>query len=403
MAERVYLDNAATAPLDPRVALAMRPYLDPVFGNPSSLHWAGREARAGLVAARSQVARLLRAQPEEIVFTGSGTEADNLALVGVIEALGQHENHLITSSIEHPAVLETCRYLERRGVEVTYLPVSGEGLIDPADLARALRPTTRLVSIMAANNVVGTLQPIHELGRIARERGVLFHTDAVQAAGKIPLDVGAQGIDLLSLSAHKLHGPKGVGALFVRQGVPIGPLIHGGGQERGLRSSTENMAGIVGLGCAAEIAREEMSSEAARLVNLRDQIIEGVTAETPCTYLIGHRYRRLPGHICLGFSGLEGEAIKLLLALDEAGIAVSSGSACSAHHVGQSSYILEAMGLDAIRARGSLRVTLGRFNTETDVASFLRALPEAVRTLRPTSSYASPSPQRGAGNEPDRR
>jgi cysteine desulfurase len=395
MAGLVYLDNAATTPLDPRVVLAMQPYFDAVFGNPSSLHWAGREAHEGLAAARRQVAGLLRAQPEEIIFTGSGTEADNLALVGVIEALGQRENHLITSSIEHPAILETSRYLERRGVEVTYLPVDGDGLVDPAELARALRPSTRLVSIMAANNVVGTLQPVHELGHIAHEYGVLFHTDAVQAAGKIPLDVRVQHIDLLSLSAHKLHGPKGVGALYVRAGVSLAPLIHGGGQERGLRSATENVAGIVGLGCAADIAREEMSAEAARLVNFRDQIIEAVTRDVQGAYLIGHRYRRLPGHICMGFGGLEGEAIKLLLALDEAGIAASTGSACSAHHSGQPSYILEAMGFDSFRARGSLRVTLGRFTTQAEVESFLRVLPEAVQTLRPISTYSLQAAQKG--------
>ena len=258
-ARRIYLDNSATTPLDPRVVQAMLPYLDAVFGNPSSLHREGREAREGLDRARAQVAALLNADPGEIFFTASGTESDNLALTGIIEAIGGHENHVITSSIEHPAVLETCRSLERRGVEVTYLPSDSEGLIDPDELAGAFRPTTRLVSIMTANNVVGTVQPINELARIARDHGVPFHTDAVQAAGKIPINVRTQPIDLLSLAAHKIHGPKGVGALFVRAGIQIAPIIHGGGQERGLRSATENMAGLAGLGCAAEIARAEMS------------------------------------------------------------------------------------------------------------------------------------------------
>jgi cysteine desulfurase len=387
MAGRVYFDNAASTPLDPRVAEAMQPHLAGAFGNPSSLHCEGREARESVAFARRQVAGLLHAEPGEILFTGSGTESDNMALLGVIEALGRERNHVVTSAIEHPAILETCRFLERHRVEVTFLPVNGDGLVDPDDLIKAMRPTTRLVSVMAANNVVGTVQPIQELGTIAREHGVPFHTDAVQAAGKIPLDVRTQPIDLLSLSPHKLHGPKGVGALYLREGIPLAPLVHGGGQERGLRSATENVAGIAGLGRAAEIAAAGMADEAVRLVKLRDHLIESVTALIPNTYLIGHRYRRLPGHVCFGFSGLEGEAIKLLLALDSAGVAVSSGSACSAQHASEPSHVLQAMGYDPLRARGSLRVTLGRFNTEADVDRFLQALPEAIRTLRPVTSY----------------
>ncbi len=343
----------------------------------------GRQAHEALDRARHQVADLLHAAPGEIIFTASGTESDNLALVGVAETFDLRDCHIITSAIEHPAVLETCRYLARRGVDITYVPVSEDGLVRPDALREALRPNTRMVSIMAANNVVGTVQPITELGRIAREHGALFHTDAVQAVGKLPLDVQTQPIDLLSLSAHKLHGPQGVGALYVREGVKIAPLVHGGGQEHGLRSATENIAGVVGLGQAAEIACREMADESARLVNLRDHIIETVTTAIPNAYLIGHRYRRLPGHVCLGLAGQEGEAIKLLLALDEAGIAVSTGSACSAHHAAEPSYILLAMGFDPIRARGSLRVTLGRFNTEVEVDRFLQILPEAVASLRP--------------------
>lgn len=386
MNDRIYFDNSATTPLDPRVAQAMQPFLDGAFGNPSSLHWAGREARAAVESARQQIAGLFNAQPKEVVFTASGTEADNMALIGVIEACGQRKAHLITSAIEHPAILETCRYLERRDIDVTYLPVDGDGLIDPRDLVNALRPTTWLVSIMAANNVVGTLQPINELSRITHEHGALFHTDAVQAVGKIPLSMQTQPIDLLSLSAHKLHGPKGVGALIVRENTPIAPMLHGGGQERGLRSATENVAGIVGLGKAAAIARQEMSAEAAHLVRLRDRLIDTIQAILPNAYLIGHRYRRLPGHICLGLAGQEGEAIKVLLALDEAGIAISTGSACSAHHGSEPSYILRAMGFDVIRARGSLRITLGRFNTEAEVERFLEVLPAVAAELRPITT-----------------
>jgi cysteine desulfurase len=386
MTMRIYFDNSATTPLDPRVVEAMLPFLSDIFGNPSSLHWAGRQARQVVDQARQQVARLLNASPAEIIFTGSGTEADNLALTGVIEALGEAHPHLITSAIEHPAILEVCHYLEQRGVDITYLPVNGEGLVEPQALAQALRPTTRLVSIMTANNVVGTVQPILELGRIARAQGALFHTDAVQAVGKISLDMQSFPIDLLSLSAHKLHGPKGIGALYVRAGTPLKPVIHGGGQERGLRSATENVAGIVGLGQAAEIAQAEIASEASRLVGLRDRLIDGVTTTIPNAYLIGHRYRRLPGHLCLGLAGQEGEAIRLLLALDEAGIAISTGSACSASHASEPSYILQAMGFDPIRARGSLRITLGRFNTEAEIDHFLDIFPRIVADLRPITT-----------------
>ncbi len=369
MSQRIYFDNSATTQLDPRVREAMLPFLENIFGNPSSMHRVGLEARQAVELARQQLAVLLGASTEEIVFTGSGTEASNLALVGVTQ--GGADCHIITSSIEHPAVLMTCRALERFGVRVTRLPVDADGIVDPASLTAALRPTTRLVSVMAANNVVGTLQPIAELANITRKHGALFHCDAVQAVGKIPLDLATLPVDLLSLSAHKFHGPKGVGALYVRQGVKLEPLIHGGGQEKGLRSATENVAGIVGLGAAAAIAMEEMAAEAAKMVCLRDRLLDRLMERIPEAYLIGHRYRRLPGHICLGLAGREGEAIKLLLALDDAGIAVSTGSACSANHASEPSYILSAMGFDPLRARGSLRITLGRFNTEEEVDQFV--------------------------------
>jgi cysteine desulfurase len=388
MERRIYFDNAATAPLDPRVGEAMQPFLRDHCGNPSSLHREGCMAREAIETARKQVAQLVGAEPSEIVFTGSGTEADNLAILGLLPIERLPECHLITSAIEHPAMLECCKYLERHGLPITYLPVDQEGKVNPIDLERSLRRETRLVSVMAANNVTGTLQPIAELARIASEHGVLFHTDAVQAAGKIPLNVRRTPIDMLSLSAHKLHGPKGVGALFVRQGLKPAPLLHGGGQEGGLRSGTENVAGIVGFGRAAELALAEMTDDAARLVRIRDFLIESIAKSFDNAYLVGARYCRLPGHICLGFAGQEGEAIKLLLDLDEQGIAVSSGSACSSHHAGQPSHVLQAMGFDATRARGSLRITLGRFNTQAEAERLLEVLPQTVGKMRSITSLS---------------
>lgn len=378
----IYFDNAATTPLDPRVGEAMAPWLGDEYGNPSSLHAPGRRAHATIDKAREQVAALIGARPQEIVFTGSGTESDNLALAGVIAAQCDAPGHLVTSAIEHPAILETARALQRRGVALTIVPVDAVGRVDPDDVWRALRPETQLVSIMAANNVIGTLQPVEEIARITRDGGVLFHTDAVQAAGAVRFDVAASAIDLLSLSGHKLHGPKGVGALYVRQGVTLAPLIHGGGQERGLRSATENVAGIVGLGRAAELAAVHLSSEIAALSALRDRLIAGILDACRNAYLIGDPVRRLAGHVCIGFSGQEGEAIRLLLALDEAGVAVSTGSACSASHTAEPSYVLQALGFDAFRARSALRLTLGRQNTAEEVERVLAVLPGLVGSLR---------------------
>jgi cysteine desulfurase len=384
-AREIYLDNAATTPLDPRVAERMEPFLSSVFGNPSSLHAAGQRARRAVEEARGQVAALLGAAPGEIVFTASGTESDNLALVGAYEAQTERR-HIVASAIEHPAVLETLRHLERRGARVTLVAPRPDGIVSPDDVAASLRPDTLLVSVMAANNVVGTLQPVAEIGRLCRERGVLFHCDAVQAAATISFDAARLAVDLLSLSAHKLYGPKGVGALFVASGVRLAPIVHGGGQERGLRSATENVAGIAGLGAAAAILRAEGAADAARLVRLRERLLEGLALSVPNARLLGHRLRRLPGHLCLGLEGQEGETIKLLLALDEAGIAVSAGSACSARHASEPSHVLVAMGLDPIRARGSVRVSLGRFNTEDDVDRFLSVFPAVVGRMRPVMS-----------------
>jgi cysteine desulfurase len=382
----IYFDNAATTPLDQRVREAMQPFLNGIFGNPSSLHRQGRLAREAVEKARGQVAALLHAAPDEIIFTASGTEADNLALAGLVNAGDHGPVHIVTSRMEHSAVMATCAALERRGVSITRLSASPEGLINPADLAAAITPATRLVSIMAASNIVGTLQPISELGRIARAAGVVFHTDAVQAGGKFPLDMSSLPVDMLSLSAHKLNGPKGVGALCVRKGTNLAPIVHGGGQERGLRAATENVAGIVGFGCAAEVARLSMAEETVKLVGMQDRLIEGVCSGQLPAYLIGHRYKRLPGHICLGLAGMEGEALRLLLELDAHGIAVSSGSACSSSHMDAPSETLLAMGFDPVRARGSLRITLGRFNTMDEVERFLEVFTRTVMKLRPISS-----------------
>jgi len=387
MSGRIYFDHSATTPLDPRVLNAMLPFLDGSFGNPSSQHSEGRAARKAVEEARAQVASLLGAAPSEIVFMASGTESDNLALVGTIRTR-KSPGHIVTSAFEHPAVLETCRFLEQSGAQVTYLPVNRAGLVDPQNLRAALRPNTCLVSIMAANNIVGTLQPVHELAQIAHQHGALFHTDAVQAAGKVPLDVALFPVDLISLSAHKLHGPKGIGALYVRAGTALSSLVFGGGQERGLRSATENVAGIVGFGVAAEIAREEMTRETARLLQLRARIVEGLR-DIPQAYLIGHPVERLPGHLCVGFAGQENAVGKLLHSLDEAGVAVSAGSACSSHHVSAPSSVLLAMGFDEERARGLLRVTLGRFNTSAEVERFLKILRQAFASLETVSHRQS--------------
>lgn len=391
MAERIYFDNSATTPLDRRVRAAMAPYADGEFGNPSSLYAEGRAARAAVEAARGHVAALVGAGRGGVIFTGGGTEANNLALQGVMRLTAGAAGHVVVSAIEHPAILEPVRWLARQGVQVSVVGVDPEGLVNPEDVAGAIRPDTQLVSIMAANNVIGTLQPVREIGAICRARGVLFHTDAVQAAGKVPLDLQRDNIDLLSLSGHKLHGPKGVGALVVRAGLNLEPLLLGGGQERGLRSGTENVAGIVGLGAAARLALAEGGDVIARLVQLRERLIAGVLRAMPEAYLIGDRYRRLPGHACLGLAGLEGESIKVMLALDEAGIAVSTGSACSTHQAAEPSYVLRAMGFDAFRARGALRITLGRQNTEAEVERFLDILPGVVAALRPIASRLVPS------------
>ena len=380
MSSRIYFDHSATTPLDPRVLETMAAFLGGAFGNPSSLHYEGRVARAAVDHARAQFAELIGADPEEIIFTASGTEADNLALIGAVRASGK-PGQVVTSAIEHAAILETCKFLASGGTKITHLPVDPDGVVRTESLLRALQSNVTIVSIMTANNVVGTLQPVEELAHLTKLHGVLFHTDAVQAGGKVPLDVNELNVDLLSLSAHKLHGPKGIGALYVRKGVKLFPIVFGGGQERGLRSATENVAGIVGFGAAAEIARKELAEEASRLAGLRGHIVGELQRLFPEAYFFGHATQRLPGHLSFGFHGQEREVGKLLAALDQAGVAVSAGSACSAHHAGEPSGVLLAMGYDAEHSRGLIRVSLGRFNTQEEVERFLAVLKTEVAGL----------------------
>ena len=380
MNSRIYFDHSATTPLDPRVLDAMGPFLGGAFGNPSSLHHEGRVARCAVDKARAQVAALIGAEPEEIVFTASGTESDNLALMGAVRASGK-PGHIVTSAIEHAAILETCKFLASSGTRITHLPVDSDGVVRPESLLRALQSNVTLVSIMAANNVVGTVQPVEELAHLTKLHGVLFHTDAVQAGGKIPLDVNKLNVDLLSLSAHKLHGPKGIGALYVRRGVKLTPIVFGGGQERGLRSATENVAGIVGFGASCEIAAQELAGEASRLTGLREYTCRELREFFPNANFFGHKTLRLPGHLSFGFRGQEREVGRLLAALDRAGVAVSAGSACSAHHAGEPSGVLLAMGYDAEGARGLIRLSLGRFNTREEADVFLQRLKEAISAL----------------------
>jgi cysteine desulfurase len=394
----IYFDHAATTPTRPEVVEAMLPYYQEKWGNPSSLHSSGREAAAGVDAAREQVALLLGALPEEIVFTGSGTEADNQALTGIGIAYERKGDHIVTSGIEHHAVLHTAEFLQKRGLKVTYLPVDSTGLVDPEDVGAAITDRTILVSIMHANNEIGTIQPIKAIGAICREREVLFHTDAVQTVGHLPIDVRGMNVDLLSLSAHKLYGPKGVGALFVRKGVRVAPLIHGGGHERGRRSSTENVAGIVGLGEACRLAGQEMEWEMGHNTGLRDRLIEGVLARVPDSMLTGHPRQRLPNNASFCARYVEGESI--LLSLDFEGISASSGSACTSGSL-EASHVLLAIGLPHDVAHGSLRLSVGRGNTGEEVDRFLGVFPRIVERLRAMSPISAGRPASDFAGNPD--
>jgi len=380
--KRIYLDYAATTPVHPEVVKAMLPYFSDAFGNPSSIHSCGQEAKGAVEEARAKIANLIGARSEEIVFTSGGTEADNFALKGVAFANESKGNHIITSPIEHHAVTETCKFLEKEGFSVTYLPVDEYGLVDPDDVRRAITDKTILISVMLANNEVGTIEPIAEIGRIAREAGIYFHTDAVQAVGHIPADVNELGVDLLSMSAHKLCGPKGIGALYIRKGTRLVSFMHGGEQERKRRASTENVPGIVGFGRAAELAQQEMSEEAERLTYLRDKLAKGLLERIEHTRLNGHPLKRLPGNVNISVNFVEGES--MCLNLDLEGICVSTGSACSSSSL-EPSHVLLAMGLPPEQAHGSLRFSLGKWTTDEEIERVLEVFPRIVAKLRAMS------------------
>ncbi|MGE5473640.1 MAG: cysteine desulfurase NifS [Ignavibacteriales bacterium] len=378
----IYMDHSATTPVKKEVLDEMLPYFSEKFGNPSSIYSIGRESKKAIEEAREKTAKSLGANPSEIYFTSGGSESDNWAIKGVAYANKSKGNHIITSCIEHHAVLNTCKFLENDGFEVTYLPVDSEGLISIEDLKRAIKPETILVSIMFANNEIGTIQPIKEIGEITREKGIYFHTDAVQAIGNVRIDVQDMKIDLLSLSAHKFYGPKGIGALYIKKNVKISSFIQGGGQERGRRASTENVAGIVGLGKAIEIASNNVENYNAKLLKLRKMLIDGIIGTVPFVRINGHPEKRLPGNANFSFQFIEGES--LLLMLDMKGIAGSSGSACSSGSL-DPSHVLLGIGLTHEIAHGSLRLTLGECNTEEDINYVLQTIPPIVERLREMS------------------
>src|SRR5918911_4468677 len=385
MTHPVYLDNAATTPVDPQVLEAMLPHLGGRRGNPSSLHASGSAAREVVEGAREPVAALINASPEEIVFTGGGTESDNLAILGLARAASEEKRHAVVSRVEHAAVRESARRLESEGFQVTWLGVDADGLVDPAEFASALRPETALAAVVWANNEVGTVEPIEELARICAERDVPLHADAVQAAGRLPLDVEKVPVSTIALSGHKLYGPQGVGALYVREGVSLEPVLFGGGQERGLRSGTQNVAGIAGLGAAARLAREELEARASRETAPRDRIIAGAT-KIPGVTLNGHTSERLSNNVHLTVEGVEAEGLVLLL--DAFGYAIGSGSACaSGGH--KASPVLLAMGRDEREAFSSVRITVGKDNTAKEVEGFLEAFSTAVSRLREMSPLYS--------------
>ncbi|MEJ5253382.1 MAG: cysteine desulfurase NifS [Chthonomonadetes bacterium] len=375
----VYLDHSATTPVAPEVLEAMLPFFDRAFGNPSAIYAIGQEAREAIERAREQVAHLVNADADDVYFTSGGTESDNWAIKGVARAWRDRKNHLITTPIEHHAVLEACSALREQGWEITFVPVDSTGMVDPDEVRRAITPRTGLITIMHANNEVGTIEPIAEIGAIAREHGIPFHTDAVQTVGKIPVDVQALGVDMLSISAHKLYGPKGVGALVVRRGTPLRPLLDGGGQERGRRGGTYNVPGIVGLGAAAERAMRCGVEEMERVRALRDRLVEGILQAVPDAVLTGHPVNRLPNNAHLAFAGVEGES--LVLSLDAVGIYCSAGAACSSGDT-EPSHVLVAMGIDPHLIEGSVRFTLGKDNTPEQIEYTIQQVVRAVNKLR---------------------
>jgi len=380
--KRIYLDNAATTPVAQEVVKAMLPYFSENFGNASSIHKEGQDARRAIEDSRRSIAGFINARADEIIFTGSGTESNNTVIKGVaLSELGKEKNHIITSKIEHHAVLEPCEFLEKKGFKVTYVPVDNEGLVNVKDIEKSITPRTLLVSIMHANNEIGTIQPIEEIGKICKRKNVLFHTDAVQSFGKLPIDAKRTNIDFLSASAHKIYGPKGVGLLYIRKGIQLEPLLHGGGHEFGLRSSTENTAGIVGFAKAVEICQREIKPEAKRLTALRDYLIKEML-KIPNTKLNGHATRRLYNNSNFSFFGIEGES--LIMHLDMQGIAGSTGSACSTKSL-KPSHVLTAIGLPHVQAHGSLRLTLGRSSTKEEIDYTIKTVREIVENLRKIS------------------
>ena len=379
---RIYMDHNATTPVRPEVLEALLPYYQDRYANPSSVHAEGQDARVAVEEARERVAALLGCRAREIVFTGCGTESDNMAIRGVLAANETEGRHVVTTAIEHPGVLETCKYLETKGVEVTYVPVGRSGVVDPEDVGKAIRDDTVIVSVMHGNNESGSVQPVAEIGAIAKAQGTVFHTDAVQTAGKIPIDVNAMNIDLLALSGHKLNAPKGIGAIYIREGTSMDALIYGGHQERNRRSGTENVAGIVALGKACELAMNEMDRETPRVTRLRDRLQDGLQERIPEAEVNGDAERRLPGTLNMSFRAVGGEP--LLINLDLAGVAVSTGSACASGNT-DPSHVLLAMGIPKDLIEGSLRFSLGYGNTEEDVDHIVGILPDIVARLRAIS------------------
>jgi len=381
---KIYLDYAATTPMDPRVLKAMEPFLKEKFGNTMSLHSWGQEAKEALEESRGVIADLMRAKPHEIIFTSSATESNNLALKGLASANREKGNHLIISSIEHPCIMESAKWLEGQGFKITRLKVDKYGLVNLNDLEKIIKKETILVSIMHTNNEIGTMEPIERIGKICKKRKIYFHTDAAQSFGKIPINVNKMNIDLMTVSSHKMYGPRGVAALFIREGTKIEPLIHGGGHEFGLRSSTINVPAIVGFAEAVKIAKREMKKEGKRLTKLRDKLIKGVLEKIKGSHLTGHHKNRLPNNANFWFEGVEGESI--VIELDLLGIAASTGSACSSEKL-QASHVLLAIGLKPWQAHGSLRLSLGRWTTEKDINYVLKVLPEVIQRLRVISPF----------------
>ncbi len=379
----IYLDNAATTCIDPAVAETMLIAGRDVYGNASSLHSLGTAAHEMLEQARVELAGQIGAKPEEIFFTASGTEANNLALKGIAFANAHRGKHIIVSSIEHDCILRAAGWLETQGFSVTYLAVDGQGFIDLQALEKAITSQTILVSVMHANNEIGTIEPVGEIGRLCSERDVYFHSDACQTFGKVPINVDAMHASLLTVNAHKLHGPKGVGALYIRSGVAVEPLLHGGGQEKGIRSSTENLPGIMGFVKAAKTALKDVGPETGRINGLQERIISSIRQHIPGVYFNGSLGKRLPHNINFCIEGLEGEGIRLQLLLDDAGVCVSTGSACSSNDGGNPSHVLRAIGLDPFQARGGIRISLGRFTTQSEVDRFLEILFEKIKLLNP--------------------